>query len=358
MAGKFYTLDEVISKLSKSEGEIKELVREGRLREFRDGAKLFFKVDEVDKLTEEFGKVDLSASAEVSKADAAASSEIALLLDESGEIGLDKGKGKDKNGSMGLNLASDDDLSLDKLGEIAKADTKVGISGINILAETDEGYKLAEDTKGDTVAEEEPSKVSGSLDDDINMESVGSGSGLLDLSLQADDTSLGAVLDDILPSSKESEAAAEGGEESAQADRIFEKSAEDNSRRQSAEPVAMAASTVPMGPVGTMMQYAAEPIPTGADNVCSIVLFIPLGAMIVIGMIMLAAFRGIVPGLLKTAGTTAFMELPLAWVVAIALTVVMVLMVAISGMSGRPKREKKAVVPVSAAPAAKKKKGK
>ncbi len=354
MAGKFYTLDEVISKLSKSEGEIKELVREGRLREFRDGAKLFFKVDEVDKLTEEFGKVDLSAAAEVSKADAAASSEISLLLDESGEIGLDKGKDKGKD-DLGLNL-SDDDLSLDKLGEIAKADTKMGSAGINILAETDEGYKLAEDTKGDTVAEEEPSKVSGSLDDDINMESVGSGSGLLDLSLQADDTSLGAVLDDILPSSKEREDAAGGGEESAQADRIFEKSSDEESR-QAAEPVTMAASTVPMGPVGTMMQYAPEPIPTGADNVCSIVLFIPLGAMIVIGMIMLAAFRGIVPGLLKTAGKTAFMELPLAWVVTIALTVVMLLMVAISGMSGRPKKEKKAAAPVSAAPA-KKKKGK
>jgi hypothetical protein len=355
MAGKFYTLDEVSSKLNKSEAEIKELVREGRLREFRDGAKLFFKVDEVDKLTEEFGKVDLSAATEISKADAAASSEISLLLDESGEIGLDKGKDKGKDtDEIGLKL-SDDDLSLDKLGEIAKADTKMGSAGINILAETDEGYKLAEDTKGETVAEEESAKVSGGLDDDINMESVGSGSGLLDLSLQADDTSLGAVLDDILPTSKESEAAGRGGEESAQADRIFEKSSEDESR-QAAEPVAMAASTVPMGPVGTMMQYAPEPIPTGADNVCSIVLFIPLGAMIVIGMIMLAAFRGIVPGLLKTAGKTAVMDLPLAWVVAIALTVVMLLMVAVAGMSGRPKKEKKAAAPVSAP--AKKKKGK
>lgn len=354
MAGKFYTLEEVISKLSKSEAEIKEFVREGRLREFRDGAKLFFKVDEVDKLSEESAKIDLSAAAEVSKADAAASSEISLLLDESGEIGLDKSKGGSKD-NLGLKL-SDDDLSLDKLGEIAKAETKMGSAGINILAETDEGYKLADDTKGDTLAEEEPAKVSGSLDDDINMESVGSGSGLLDLSLQADDTSLGAVLDDILPSAKESEAAAGGEEESAQADRIFEKSSEEESR--ATEPVAMAASTAPMGPMGTMMTYAPEPIPTGADNVCSIVLFIPLGAMIVIGMIMLAAFRGVVPGLLKTAGATAFMELPLAWVVAIALTVVMLLMVAIAGMSGRPKKEKKAFVPVTAAPAAKKKKGK
>lgn len=354
MAGKFYTLEEVISKLSKSEAEIKEFVREGRLREFRDGAKLFFKVDEVDKLSEESAKIDLSAASEVSKADAAASSEISLLLDESGEIGLDKGKDKSKD-DLSLNL-SDDDLSLDKLGEIAKADTKMGSAGINILAETDEGYKLAEDTKGDTVAEEEPSKVSGSLDDDINMESVGSGSGLLDLSLQADDTSLGAVLDDILPSAKESEAAAGGEEESAQADRIFEKSSEEESRQPS-EPVSMGASTVPMGPVGAMASYAPEPIPTGADNVCSIVLFIPLGAMIVIGLIMLAAFRGAVPGLLKTAGKTAVMDLPLAWVVAIALTVVMLLMVAIAGMSGRPKKEKKLAAVSPAAPAAKKKKG-
>lgn len=356
MAGKFYTLEEVSSKLNKTEAEIKELVREGKLREFRDGAKLFFKVDEVDKLSEEFGKVDLSAAAEVSKADAAASSEISLLLDESGEIGLDKGKGKD-NGDIGLKL-SEDDLSLDKLGEIAKSDTKLGTGGINILAETDEGYKLAEDTKGETVAEDETGKVSGGLDDDINMESVGSGSGLLDLSLQADDTSLGAVLDDILPSSKEGEAAAAaGGEESAQAaDRIFEKS-EDGSP-QAATPVMAAAAvpSIPMGPAGGIQYY--EPAPTGADNVCSIVMFIPLAAMIVIGLIMLAAFRGIVPGLLKGAGKEMFMELPLAWILAIVLSVLILLVVAISGMSGRPKKEKKAVLPIAAAPVAKKKKGK
>ena len=33
--------------------------------------------------------------------------------------------------------------------------------------------------------------------DDINLDSFGSGSGLLDLSLQADDTSLGGILDEI-----------------------------------------------------------------------------------------------------------------------------------------------------------------
>ncbi len=338
MAGKFYTLEEVTSKLGKSEAEVKELVREGRLREFRDGAKLFFKVDEVDKLSEEFSKIDLSAADEVSKAESTGGSEIALLLDESGEIGL-SGKSGPGKGSDALKL-TDDDLSLDKLGKITKADTNVETTGINILSETDEGYKLAEDTKGETVAEEETSKVSGGLDDDINMESVGSGSGLLDLSLQADDTSLGAVLDDILPSSKEAEGAAAPAEAGSEADHIFEHTPAGTAQQAEEPAMAAAAMAAPMGPVGTMVQFV-EPMPTGADHVCSIVLFVPLLAMIMTGMILLAAYRGVIPGLLQLAGKSVFAELPLVWIMTIALTVLILLMVLISGMSGGTRKEKK-----------------
>jgi hypothetical protein len=309
-----------------------------KLREFRDGAKLFFKVDEVDKLSEEFSKIDLSAAEEVSKADATGGSEIALLLDESGEIGL-SGKGGPDKDSDALKL-TDDDLSLDKLGKITKADTNVETTGINILSETDEGYKLAEDTKGETVAEEQAPKVSGGLDDDINMESVGSGSGLLDLSLQADDTSLGAVLDDILPTSKEAEAASAPAEGSAEADQIFEHTPSGSA--QPAEEPAMAAAVMvaPMGPAGAMVQFV-EPMPTGADHVCSVVLFIPLLAMIITGMFLLAAYRGIIPGLLQLAGKNMVADLPLIWLITIALTVLILLMVLIAGMSGGPKKEKK-----------------
>ena len=38
------------------------------------------------------------------------------------------------------------------------------------------------------------------IEDDVNLDSFGSGSGLLDLSLQADDTSLGGILDEIYTS--------------------------------------------------------------------------------------------------------------------------------------------------------------
>ncbi|WP_146659248.1 helix-turn-helix domain-containing protein [Anaerohalosphaera lusitana] len=50
MAGKFYTLQEVVEKLGKSEDEVRGLVKEGKLNEFRDGSKLLFKVEDVEEL--------------------------------------------------------------------------------------------------------------------------------------------------------------------------------------------------------------------------------------------------------------------------------------------------------------------
>ena len=46
MAKMFYTLDETRAALGKNEEDIKQLTREGRLREFRDGPRLMFKADQ------------------------------------------------------------------------------------------------------------------------------------------------------------------------------------------------------------------------------------------------------------------------------------------------------------------------
>ena len=53
MAKMFYTLDEAKSALGRNEEEIKQLAREGRLREFRDGPRLMFKADQVEQLKNE-----------------------------------------------------------------------------------------------------------------------------------------------------------------------------------------------------------------------------------------------------------------------------------------------------------------
>src|SRR5687768_10296037 len=55
MAKMFYTLDEAKAALGKNEEEIKQLAREGRLREFRDGPRLMFKADQVESLKAEMG---------------------------------------------------------------------------------------------------------------------------------------------------------------------------------------------------------------------------------------------------------------------------------------------------------------
>src|SRR3954471_5372104 len=55
MAKMFYTLDETKAALGKNEEEIKQLAREGRLREFRDGPRLMFKADQVESIKNELG---------------------------------------------------------------------------------------------------------------------------------------------------------------------------------------------------------------------------------------------------------------------------------------------------------------
>src|SRR3954462_1985670 len=55
MAKMFYTMDETKAALGKNAEEIKQFAREGRLREFRDGATLMFKVDQVEHLKGELG---------------------------------------------------------------------------------------------------------------------------------------------------------------------------------------------------------------------------------------------------------------------------------------------------------------
>jgi excisionase family DNA binding protein len=51
MAGMFYSLKEVTAKLNKTEEQVKEIVHQGRLREFRTGgSEVLFKIDEVEAL--------------------------------------------------------------------------------------------------------------------------------------------------------------------------------------------------------------------------------------------------------------------------------------------------------------------
>ena len=299
MAEDYYSLEEVVEKLGKGEQEVKKLVNEGKLHEFRDGVKLLYKVEEVDALVSGIAELDTVVG----------ESSVELVPDETKETSEAPG---DLSGGIDL-------------GELTAADTTVSTSGINVLGDTDDEYKLTGDTEAETriVESEELSDDLGSLDGDLSMDSVGSGSGLLDLSLQADDTSLGAVLDDILPTAGEAGAAMVDAEEvgvEAEADKIFEQ----------AEPevvMPMAAETAPTP------RYV-EPEADAVSNSCGVALVVPLVAMIYAAIVLVAGFKGIAPTIHKSIEG-------IIWYVMIGMAVVVVCIIGFAAFLGGSKGKAK-----------------
>jgi len=334
MPGMFYTLQEVIEKLAKTEAEIKALVREGKLREFRDGAKQLYKVEDVEAIAaapkgdtaildnslelaiDETGEVSLAPEElNMLMGDDDKKNESKFKLDETGELLADEAL--DKSEKSDLEAITKEDTktsrppqqetapaaeSTDILAEpaekqqVTNGDTKISLSGdsINVLSESDTEFKISEDTSSETKLVEKGPKALDEkgedelsvarLDEDVNLEGVsGSGSGLLDLSLQADDTSLGAVLDDIYPESpaapSEQTPLPAGAAVVQEAEKIFEQ----------VEPQpAEQAATAPAA--GT---FIAEPPPDAASNTFGITLFVPLLFLIYTAIVVASGYKPI-----------------------------------------------------------------
>jgi hypothetical protein len=187
----FYTMQEVCQKLGKSEDEVREMVSSGQLQEFRDKDELVFKVEQINLLVgsdEDTGDVELD------------------LGDASGISGT----GLDLTGNSGFDLAGADPNAGDASAASAAASgTDLGLTGGGGLGLTGGGSGMdlgdsgsaaglsAFDTGVDMASDDDAgaTRVSDSIeDDDLTLESVGSGSGLLDLTRESDDTSLGAEL--------------------------------------------------------------------------------------------------------------------------------------------------------------------
>jgi len=181
----FYTTEEAAQKLGVETEALKQLVSENKLREFRDGARVMFKVDQVDRMAVESGKAPPSAPG----------------LSDSG-IPLNPG------------LSGTDVISLSDTGvpSIAKEDTLATGQGVQVFG------------KGDVkpVDAAAQTRIQSAIDDQLSLEGVGSGSGLLDLTRESDDTSLGAeLLDEIYPGSEKKGDSGVGSSSG-----IFEQSAE------------------------------------------------------------------------------------------------------------------------------------
>ncbi|MGE0480922.1 MAG: helix-turn-helix domain-containing protein [Phycisphaerae bacterium] len=176
MAKPFYTMEEVCSALGKDADAIKKMVRDGALREFRDAGKVFFKAEDVDKLTKPGG---------------GASSDTAGITLEPVEDELPTIA--DSGGTSIIGLEAVDDR-----GGKKKDDTSVPAGGIGVFE--DEEVELDADPMAKT-------QITTGASDAVSLEGTGSGSGLLDLTREADDTSLGAeLLDEIYPGEEEAAA--------------------------------------------------------------------------------------------------------------------------------------------------------
>jgi hypothetical protein len=216
MAKMFYTLDEAKTALGKSEEDIKQLAREGRLREFRDGPRLMFKADQVEALRAELSgtgeTVDLGPSDSGMAIGLADSRGIGSGLSGSGlgSAGSGSGLGMDDGGrspgGAGMTLKEDTALAADLglSGSVSGVPSPGRPPGSGTGLAGSQGSRAGIDVfQSDEVERVDPSAqtaISSGISESSSVEGVGSGSGLLDLTRESDDTSLGAeLLDEIAP---------------------------------------------------------------------------------------------------------------------------------------------------------------
>ncbi len=356
MAGMFYSLQEAAERLNKTEGELRDMVKAGRLREFRDGPNLLFKVDEVEALVVDEGvpiRVEglepeglpelemLEAEAPEPEAfePTAGEDEIPLELEtpqefEPSEADFDipDAQGpqaetpeleipeldlpeleppmplEPQAGTSEILLAPETGAPLPP-SELTNADTAITGEGVSVLGETDKDYEVTDDTLGETIGTlglgatgtrggtggagttggtgTTPEASLEEIEGDVNLDSFGSGSGLLDLSLQADDTSLGGILDEIYTAEEEAVEPAEAGT-------VEDVAAEAEQMVSEDELVAPQAGLEMAG----FAQARFEPAPDKASNILGALLFLPLLVVFYTAAVAVSGLRGVVPSLL------------------------------------------------------------
>lgn len=174
MAKMFYTIDEAAEKLGISSDQVSNLASEGKLQQFRDRDKLMFKREQVDAMAANAASFtddeDERSTGLLSMADASSSVD---------EISLES--------SAGI-------MDAEPVAKKADPRQETGVS----IFDADELEHVADPAAQTQVTE--------TIDDEeeLALQSIGSGSGLLDLTREADDTSLGAeLLDEIYPGTAE-----------------------------------------------------------------------------------------------------------------------------------------------------------
>ncbi len=190
MAGKmYYTAEEAAEKLGCSVENLDKYVSEQKIRVFKDGLRNVYTAAEVDSLAQELGTGVQEAEVE--------------------EIKLAPAEPETPREQAQPERPEVDITSADEEIELTPADTEKSEVSLSEMAEEPEKPSEKEETvissEGASIFDQADFEVEGvdqmaktqvapSLDEQIAMEGVGSGSGLLDLTRESDDTSLGAEI--------------------------------------------------------------------------------------------------------------------------------------------------------------------
>jgi hypothetical protein len=170
MAKMFYSAEEAAGKLGKSVDELMDMAKSGELQSFKQDNADMFRVEQIDMMISSTDDTDDIG-------------DLSINLDDSGEA--------DSLGLSGSAPGIDgDEVSLEMSGEIGLEDSNTAGADDSFLAGSGMGTGISafeSEASGDDL-----------LNDDLSLETVGSGSGLLDLTRESDDTSLGAeLLDEV-----------------------------------------------------------------------------------------------------------------------------------------------------------------
>lgn len=241
MAKQYYTAEEALKKLGVTENDLRALVREGKIREFRDAGKLNYRVEEVDALVaqrassasgsgeillepadegapgglgegsdvpglsgafggssilslEDSGLADLKADSKAGSSAAGKTAPGKTATPAPGGTKAGSGAGRkapaagDSGALSGSDVLSLDEVDKETVGGMRKDDTVITNVGISVF--DDDDLEIAADPMAKTIAT--------GATEHLGLDGSGAGSGLLDLTRESDDTSLGAdVLGDI-----------------------------------------------------------------------------------------------------------------------------------------------------------------
>jgi hypothetical protein len=281
MAKMFYSAAEAAEKLGTTEDGVKDLVKEGKLREFRDAGKVNYKVDEVDKMASSKKPASGGSSIASALSDSSGGSGAEIILEPAEDSSIEIAGGSD--------ILSLEELESDSGGTSAgttagrgpkKGDSVVASVGVNVFDDDDI------DEQVDPLAQTAVTDMAG-----LGLEGSGGGSGIMDLTRESDDTSLGQeLLDEIYTDTpKTSESAdTKAGLEAAAA----EPGTVDEDAMEVAAP---AARTGAQAPSMAAIETVSDPVASGLTAVMvvavAVLWFAGLGAA--------AMVRGITPALLQ-----------------------------------------------------------